>query len=115
VTAVEYLRHRRTHLQTHLGKWKINAKAEAKNIPLPDGMNPGKWKINAKAEAKNIPLPDGMNPALLKVFEKYDFGEKAVFCLWHKGQLNSAVREPSRILELQDRLEEWVVEERTNK
>lgn len=54
--------------------------------------------------------PEGMNPALFKVFEKYNLGEKAMLCLWHKGQLNTAIREPSRILELQERLKEWLSE-----
>ena len=30
-----------------------------------------------------------------------------MLCLWVNGQLNTAIREPSRILELQDRLKEW--------
>jgi hypothetical protein len=28
--------------------------------------------------------------------------------LWYNGQLNTSIREPSRILELQDRLKEWL-------
>jgi DNA-directed RNA polymerase subunit RPC12/RpoP len=35
---------------------------------------------------------------LFKIFEKYRLGERAMFCL----------REPSRILELQDRLREFL-------
>ncbi len=73
LSSSEYMPRRQTHLQTHLDK----------------------WNINAKAEAKNFPPPDGMNPALLKVFEKYNFDEKAVLCLSHKGQLNTVIREPS--------------------
>jgi hypothetical protein len=36
--------------------------------------------------------------------------DKAMLCLWHNGQLNTAIRESSRILELQDRLKEWLPE-----
>jgi len=39
-------------------------------------------------------------------------GKKAMLCLWYDGQLNTAIREPSRILELQDRLKEWLSEAR---
>jgi hypothetical protein len=45
-----------------------------------------------------------LNPALYKAFEKYRFGDRAKLCLWYNGQLNTAIREPSCILELQDRL-----------
>jgi hypothetical protein len=51
-----------------------------------------------------------MGPALFKVFEKYGLEEKVMLCLWHNGQLRTAIREPSRILELQDRLREWLSE-----
>ena len=54
--------------------------------------------------------PHGMNPALYKVFEKYNLGDKAMLCLWVNGQLNTAIRERSRVLELQDRLREWLQE-----
>lgn len=90
LSSSEFKRHRQTHLQTHIDKW-----SQSDN------------KISWKA-------PEGMGPALFKVFEKYNLGEKAMLCLWYKGQLNSAIREPSRILELQDRLKEWLSEE-TNK
>ena len=33
-----------------------------------------------------------------------------MLCLWVNGQLNTAIREPVRILELQDRLKEWLQE-----
>jgi len=33
-----------------------------------------------------------------------------MLCLWVNGQLNTAIREPSRILESQDRLKEWLQE-----
>jgi len=54
--------------------------------------------------------PEGMNQDLFKIFEKYRLGERAMLCLWVNGQLNTAIREPSRILELQDRLKEWLQE-----
>jgi hypothetical protein len=41
--------------------------------------------------------PSGIEPALFKVFEE--------------GQLNTAIRERSGILQLQDRLKEWLAEE----
>jgi hypothetical protein len=47
---------------------------------------------------------------LFKIFEKYRLDDQTMLCLWYKGQLNTAVREPSRILELQDRLKEWLQE-----
>lgn len=81
----EYNRHRSTHLQTHLDKWGATDKLT--------------WKA-----------PDGMNPALYKVFEKYNLGDKVMLCLWVNGQLNTAIRERSRVLELQDRLREWLQE-----
>jgi hypothetical protein len=40
------------------------------------------------------------------VFEK----KRAMLCLWVNGQLNTAIREPSGILELHDRLKEWLQE-----
>ena len=54
--------------------------------------------------------PEGMTQDLLKIFGKYRLGERAMLCLWVDGQLNTAIREPSRILELQDRLKEWLQE-----
>jgi hypothetical protein len=33
-----------------------------------------------------------------------------MLCLWVNGQLNTAIREPSRIFELQDTLKEWLQE-----
>ncbi|HXX95511.1 MAG TPA: hypothetical protein VEL11_00115 [Candidatus Bathyarchaeia archaeon] len=54
--------------------------------------------------------PDGLNPALYKVFEKYRLGDRAMLCQWYNGQLNTAILEPSRILELQDLLKEWLQE-----
>jgi len=86
LSSSEYKRHQETHLQTRIDKWGSNSKTE-KVI----------WKV-----------PDGLNPALFKVFEKYRLGDRAMLCLWYKGQLNTAIREDSRILELQDRLKEWL-------
>jgi hypothetical protein len=89
LSSSEYKHHEQTHLQTHLDKWSKSG-------------NQASWKP-----------PEGMSPALFKVFEEYRLGEKAMLCLWYKGQLNTAIREPSRILELQDRLKEWLSEART--
>jgi hypothetical protein len=75
-----------THLQTHLDKW------------------------SNKEEPKSYPSPQGLNPALYKVFEKYKMGKKAMLCFWYDGQLNTAIRETSRKLELQDILKEWLQE-----
>jgi hypothetical protein len=89
LSSSEYKRHQQTHLQTHLDKW------------------------SNKEEPTSYPPPQGLNPALYKVFEKYKMDKKAMLCLWYDGQLNTAIREPSRILELQDRLKEWLSEART--
>jgi hypothetical protein len=88
LSSSEYKRHQQTHLQTHLDRWSSNSK--------PDKVN---WKP-----------PDGMNQDLLRIFEKYRLGERAMLCLWVNGQLNSAIPEPLRIRELQDRLKEWLQE-----
>ena len=53
-------------------------------------------------------IPDGLNRELYKVFEKYNLGDKAMLCLWKNGQLDCAMREPSREHELQTRLKEWL-------
>src|SRR5215831_8145176 len=82
----EYKRHQQTHLQTHLDKWSSTIK--------PDKIS---WKP-----------PKGMIQDLFKITEKYRLGERAMLCLWTIGQLNIAIREPSRIIELQDRLKEWL-------
>ena len=83
-----YKLHQQTHLQTHLDKWSTNSK--------PDKIS---WKP-----------PEGLTQDLLRIFEKYRLGERAMLCLWVNGQLNTAIREPARILELQDRLKEWLQE-----
>ena len=88
LSSSEYERHQKTHLQTHLDKWSSNIK--------PDKVS---WKP-----------PEGMNQDLFKIFEKYRLGERAMLCLWVNGQLNTAIRERSRILELQDGLKEWLQE-----
>jgi hypothetical protein len=53
-------------------------------------------------------IPEGMNRALLKVFEKYDLGDKSILCLWRNGYLSCALRERSRQQELQTRLSDWL-------
>ncbi|MGA9153173.1 MAG: hypothetical protein WBZ36_21555 [Candidatus Nitrosopolaris sp.] len=86
LSSSEFRRHKQTHLQTRLDK----------------------WNTKAKTEAPSYPPPEGLNVALFKVFEKYKMKDKAMLCLWHNGQLNTAICEPSRILELQDHLKEWL-------
>jgi hypothetical protein len=86
LSSSEYKRHQETHLQTRIDKWGSNSK--------PDKVS---WKA-----------PDGLNTALYKVFERYSVGNKAMLCLYRNGQLNTAIGEDSRILELQDRLKEWL-------
>jgi hypothetical protein len=49
-------------------------------------------------------IPEGMNRALLKVFEKYNLGDKSMLCLWRNGYLSCALRERSREQELRTRL-----------
>jgi hypothetical protein len=88
LSSSEYKRHQQTHLQTHLDKWSSNTK--------PDKVS---WNP-----------PEGMTKDLFKIFDKYRLDDRAVLCLWHKGQLNTAIREPARILELHDRLKEWLQE-----
>jgi hypothetical protein len=63
-----------------------------------------------KQDKVNWKPPEGMNQDLFKIFEKYILGERAMLCLWVNGQLNTAIREPSRILELEGRLKEWLRE-----
>jgi hypothetical protein len=84
--------HRKRHLQTHIDKWSSNSKKDEKGIH------------------GNMILPDGLNKELYKVIERYQLGDKRVLCLWIEGQLNSAMRPPSRQSELQDRLKEWLEE-----
>jgi hypothetical protein len=86
LSSPEYKRHQETHLQTGIDKWGSNTKTD---------------KVSWKAS-------DGLNTALYKVFERYNVGNKAMLCLYRNGQLNTAIREDSRILELQDRLKEWL-------
>jgi hypothetical protein len=75
LSSSEFEFHKQTHYQTHLDTWSSK----------PDKIS---WKA-----------PDGLNPALYKVFEKYHLGDRAMLCLWVNGQLNTAIREPARILE----------------
>jgi len=51
-----------------------------------------------------------MTQDLFKIFEKFKLGGRAMLCLWVNGQLNTAIRERLRILQLQDRLKEWLQE-----
>src|SRR5262245_51970151 len=84
----EHKRHQQTHLQTHIDRWSSNS------IPAEVSWKP----------------PEGMTQDLFKIFEKYRLGERAMLCLWVNGQLNTAIRKPAHILELQDRLKEWLAE-----
>jgi hypothetical protein len=86
LSSFEYKRQQETHLQTRIDKWGSNSKKDTVS-----------WKA-----------PDGLNTGLYKVFERYSVGNKAMLCLYRNGQLNTAIREDSRILELQDRLKEWL-------
>ena len=82
LSSFEHKRHQEIHLQTHIDKWSSTSK--------PDKV---RWKA-----------PEGLNPELYRAFEKYRLGDRAMLCLWYNGQLNTAILEPSRILELQDNL-----------
>ncbi|MFZ0514224.1 MAG: hypothetical protein WAM14_21645 [Candidatus Nitrosopolaris sp.] len=64
-----------------------------------------KW--SDKADKVSWKTPDGLNPDLYKVFERCNLGEKAMLCLWRNGQLNTAIRQSSHIMELQHRLREY--------
>jgi hypothetical protein len=88
LTSAEFKHHKQRHLQTHIDTWSGDNKRD---------------KISWKA-------PEGLNPALFKVFEQYRLGDRAMLCLWRDGRLSTAIREPARILELQDRLKEWLHE-----
>src|SRR5215469_11422247 len=81
----EFNNHVQTHFQTHLDKWS-----------------------DKTAEMFSWKAPDDLNQDLHKVFKRYNLGDKAMLCLWTNGQLNTAICEPSRMLELQDRLTEWL-------
>jgi len=71
----ESKRHQQTHLQTH-----IDICSNGK----PDKVS---WKP-----------PEGMTQDLFRIFEKYRLGDRSVLCLWVNGQLNTAIRERSRVL-----------------
>jgi hypothetical protein len=64
------------------------------------GTRIDKWGSNTKTDKVSWKAPDGLNTALYKVFERYSVGNKAMLCLYRNGQLNTAILEGSRILEL---------------
>jgi hypothetical protein len=78
----EFDAHVNRHLQKHLDEYTPK---------IPEKKNPLEAFSN---------IPEGMNRALLKVFEKYDLGDKSILCLWRNGYLSSALRDRSRELEL---------------
>ena len=84
--------HVNRHLQKHLDEFTPK---------LPEKKTP--WESFRS-------IPDGMNKALIKVFEKYNLGDKSMLCLWRNGYLSCALREKSREQELQTRLSEWLKE-----
>jgi hypothetical protein len=84
LSSSEYRRHQQTHLQTHIDR-------------------------GSKSDKVSWEPPDGVSQDLFKIFEKYRLGERAMLCLWVNGQLNTAIHELPRILELQDRLREWLI------
>jgi len=73
----EFDAHINHHLQKHLDEY-------APKIPK---KTP--WEMFSN-------IPEGMNSDLLKVFEKYNLGDKSMLCLWRNGYLSSALRELSR-------------------
>jgi hypothetical protein len=75
LSLLEYKRHQQTHLQTHLSS-------------------------NSKPDKVSCKPPEGLSQDLFKIFEKDRLGERAMLCPWVNGQLNTAIREPSHILEL---------------
>jgi hypothetical protein len=79
------------HLQKHLDEFAPK---------IPEKKTP--WEAFSNIE--------GMNRDLLKVFEKYNLGDKSVLCLWRNGQLNCALRERSREHELKSNLAKWLEE-----
>jgi hypothetical protein len=85
----EFDAHVNRHLQKHLDE------------PRPEKKTPSESFTN---------IPEGMNRALLKVFEKYNLGDKSILCLWRNGYLSCAFRERGREQELQTRLTEWLKE-----
>jgi len=82
LSSSEYEHHQQTYLQTHLDKW------------------------SNKEEPKSYPPPQGLNMALYKILEQYKMDDTVIWCLWQSGQANTAIREPSRKLELLDILKE---------
>jgi hypothetical protein len=84
--------HVNRHLQKHLDEYAPK---------IPEKKTPGEAFSN---------IPENMNSDLLKVFEKYNLGDKSMLCLWRSGYLSCALREGSREQELQTRLSEWLKE-----
>jgi hypothetical protein len=88
----EYDNHVNTHLQTHIDFFQAK---------IPDSKTP--WESFSN-------IPEGMEGNLLKVFEKYNLGDKSMLCLWRNGYLSCALRGRSREQELQTRLKDWLQE-----
>jgi hypothetical protein len=88
----EFDAHVNRHLQKHLDEY-------TPNIPEKKTL----WESFSN-------IPEGMNKALLKVFERYNLGDKSMLCLWRNGYLSCALRDRSREQELQTRLSEWLKE-----
>jgi len=88
----EFDAHVNRHLQKHLDEYTLK---------IPEKKTP--WESFSN-------IPEGMNRYLLKVFEKYNLGDKSMLCLWRNVYLSFALRERSREQELQTRLSEWLKE-----
>ena len=88
----EFDNHVNRHLQKHLDEFAPK---------IPEKTTP--WEAFSN-------IPEGMNRDLLKVFEKYNLGDKSILCLWRNGYLSCALRERSREQELQARISEWLKE-----
>jgi hypothetical protein len=86
----EFDAHVGRHLQKHLDEY--TPKIPEKKTPWESFNN----------------IPEGLNRDLLKVFEKYNLGDKSMLYLWSNGYLSCALRERSREQELQTRLSEWL-------
>jgi hypothetical protein len=86
----EFDAHVNRHLQKHLEEYAPK---------IPEKKTP--WESFSD-------IPEGMNRDLLKVFEKYNLGDKSMLCLWKNGYLSFDLRERSREQELQTLLSEWM-------
>jgi hypothetical protein len=72
----EFDAHVNRHLQKHLDEY----------APIiPEKKTP--WEAFSN-------IPEGMNRALLKVFEKYDLGDKSMLCLWYLAYIIRYTYEP---------------------